>query len=125
MLKLIEGLPQNVLAIEAIGKVTHKDYRDILIPKAEAMMAKGPIRMLYVIGKEFTGFELEALWDDSKFGLMHWHNFSHIAVVADQAWLRAAVTLFTPFFRGEVRIFPVSELAAAKAWIADAKRAAA
>lgn len=125
MLKLIEGLPQNVLAIEAIGKVTHEDYRDILIPKAEAMMAKGPIRMLYVIGKEFTGFELEALWDDSKFGLMHWHNFSHIAVVADQAWLRAAVTLFTPFFRGEVRIFPVSELAAAKAWIADAKRAAA
>ena len=38
MLKLIEGLPQNVLAIEAIGKVTHEDYRDTLIPKAEAMM---------------------------------------------------------------------------------------
>jgi stage II sporulation SpoAA-like protein len=125
MLKLIEGLPQNVLAIEAIGKVTHEDYRDTLIPKAEAMMTKGPIRMLYVIGKEFTGFELEALWDDSKFGLMHWHNFSHIAVVADQAWLRAAVTLFTPFFRGEVRIFPVSELVSAKAWMANGKRAAA
>ncbi len=81
--------------------------------------------MLYVIGKEFAGFELEALWDDSKFGLMHWHNFYHIAVIADQAWLRAAMTLFTPFFRGEVRIFPVSELVSAKAWIANGKRAAA
>jgi hypothetical protein len=47
MLNLIEGLPQDVLAIEATGNVTHEDYRDILMPKAEAMMAKGPIRMLY------------------------------------------------------------------------------
>jgi hypothetical protein len=125
MFKLIVGLPQNVLAIEASGQVTHEDYCDTLIPKAKAMIAKGPVKMLYVIGSEFTGFELEALWDDSKFGLTHWHDFSQIAVVADQSWLRAAVSMFTPFFRGEVRIFHVSELAAAKAWIADAKRAAA
>jgi hypothetical protein len=56
------------MAIEAIGKVTHDDYGNILIPKAEAMMAKGPIRMLYVTGREFTGLEPEALWDDSVFG---------------------------------------------------------
>jgi hypothetical protein len=37
---------QTLMAIEAIGKVTHDDYRNILIPKAEAMTAKGPIRVL-------------------------------------------------------------------------------
>ena len=89
MFKFIEGLPPDVMAIEAAGKVTHEDYRDTLIPRAEAMMAKGPIRMLYVIGREFTGFELEALWDDSAFGIKHWHDFSHAAVVTDNAWLRA------------------------------------
>ena len=77
MFKIIEGLPQDVLAIEASGKVTHDDYRNTLIPKAEAMIAKGPIKMLYVIGKDFAGFELEALWDDGAFGLKHWHDFSH------------------------------------------------
>jgi hypothetical protein len=41
MFKLIEGLPSDVLAIEAIGTVTHDDYRDILIPKAESMLANG------------------------------------------------------------------------------------
>ena len=61
MLKLIEDLPPDVMAIEAAGKVTHNDYQNILIPRAEAMMAKAPIKMLYVIGKDFTGFELEAL----------------------------------------------------------------
>ncbi len=125
MFRVIDGLPPNVLAIEAVGKVTHEDYHDTFIPKAEAMIAKGPIRMLYVIGKDFVGFELEALWDDGKFGLKHWNDLSHIAVVADQSWLRAAVSMFTPFFRGEVRLFNLSELQAAKDWITDGNRAAA
>jgi hypothetical protein len=45
MFKFIEGLPPNVMEIEATGKVTHDDYQNSLVPKAEAMFAKGPIRM--------------------------------------------------------------------------------
>jgi hypothetical protein len=118
MFKFIEGLPPEVLAIEASGKVTHEDYRSTLVPKAEAMIAQGPIKMLYVIGKDFTGFELEALWDDSMFGLKHWHDFSDIAVVTDHAWLSATVNMFRPFFHGEVRLFGLTDLPAAKDWIA-------
>lgn len=125
MLKFIEGLPQDVVAIEATGEVTHADYQNTLIPRAEAMMAKGPIKMLYVIGKEFMGFELEALWDDSAFGVKHWNDFTHIAVVTDDAWLRAMVGMFKPFFRGEARLFALSELSAAKDWITNAKRTVA
>ena len=125
MFKFIEGLPQDVLAIEASGKVTHDDYRNTLIPKAEAMMAKGPIKMLYVIGKDFASFELQALWDDGAFGLRHWYDFSHIAVVTDHAWMRAMVSMFKPFFHGNVRLFGLAELPAAKDWIASAKKVAA
>jgi hypothetical protein len=121
MIKFIEGLPQDVMAIEATGKVTHEDYRDTLIPKAEAMMGKGPIRMLYVIGPECTGFEVEALWDDGKLGFRHWHDFSQIALVSDLTWVRASVNIFKPFFHCDVRLFSDSELAAAKDWITNAK----
>jgi hypothetical protein len=117
MFKFIEGLPPDVMAIEASGKVTHEDYRNTLIPRAEAMMTKGPIRMLYVIGQDFTGFELEALWDDSVFGIRHWRDFSHIAVVTDHAWLSGMVSMFKPFFHGEVRLFTLADLPAAKDWI--------
>ena len=117
MFKLIEGLPRDVLAIEASGVVTHADYRDILIPKAEAMMNKAPIRMLYVIGEDFTGFEPGALWDDGMFGLRHSHDFSHVAVVTDHAWLSAMVNMFRPFFHGEVRLFRLDQLSAAKEWV--------
>jgi hypothetical protein len=125
MLKFIEGMPQDVLAIEAVGKVTHEDYRTILIPKAEAMMTKGPIKLLYVIGKEFTGYELEALWDDGAFGIKHWREFKRVAVVADQAWMRASISMFTPFFPAEVRLFGLSELSAAKDWVLGAQHAVA
>lgn len=117
MFKIIEGLPADVMAIEASGKVTHEDYRDMLIPKAEAMMVQGPIKMLYVVGKECTGFELEALWDDSTFGIKHWHDCSHIAVVTDHAWLNITVNMFKPFFHGDIRLFRLAELPAAKDWI--------
>jgi hypothetical protein len=125
MLKFIEAMPQDVLAIEAVGKVTHEDYRTILIPKAEAMMTKGPIKMLYVIGKEFIGYELEALWDDGAFGIKHWREFKRVAVVSDQVWLRASISMFTPLFPAEVRLFKLSELSAAKDWVIGAQDAVA
>ena len=125
MFKFIEGMPPDVLAIEAIGKVTHEDYQTILIPMAEAMMAKGPIKMIYIIGKEFTGYNLEALWDDGAFGIKHWREFRRIAVVTDQAWIRASISMFAPFFPAEVRLFDLSEFSAAQVWIIDAQHIAA
>jgi hypothetical protein len=121
MLKLISDLPADVLGVEATGKVTHEDYRKVLIPTAEAMMSKGPIRMLYVMGQDFSGYELGALWDDGAFGIKHWRDFSRVAVVGDAGWLRTAVTLFKPFFPCAVRLFRLAELSAARAWITDAQ----
>jgi SpoIIAA-like len=125
VLKIIEGMPPDVLAIEAVGTVTHQDYRATLIPKAEAMLAKRSIKMLYVIGKEFTGYALEALWDDGAFGIKHWREFGRIAVVTDLAWMRASISMFAPFFPAEVRLFDLSELPRAKDWIIDTQQVAA
>jgi hypothetical protein len=44
MLKPIHGLSDDVLALEAAGTVSHADNHDVLIPRAEAIMAKGPAR---------------------------------------------------------------------------------
>ena len=119
MFHLIDGLPPDVLGIEASGKVTHEDYRDVLIPAAEALMARGPIKLLYVAGADFAGFELEALWDDSKFDRKHWHDFKRVGVVTDVGWIRGSISLFRPIFPCEVKLFHLAELDAAKAWIAE------
>lgn len=124
MIKFLKGLPPGVLALEATGQVTYEDYRDLLIPKAEAMLGHGPIRMLYVIGPEFTGFDLGALVDDSLFGMRHSHDFTKIAVVTDLPWLKTAVAMFRPFLHGEARVFSLTGLDAAKAWIVEALKTA-
>jgi hypothetical protein len=125
MFKLIGDLPPDVIGIEAFGKVTHDDYKNFLIPKVEALIAKGPVKLLFAAGEAFEGYELEALWDDAAFGVKHWRDFSRIAVVADQTWLRATVTMFNPFFPCEVRLFELGDLNKAKSWIAGAEKAAA
>ncbi|MBI1173379.1 STAS/SEC14 domain-containing protein [bacterium] len=119
MFRQIEGLPADVLAVEATGEVSHADYRDWLIPRAEAMMGKGPVRMLYVLGAGFAGFDLRAMADDARFGQRHLHDFSRIAFVSDHGALNAIVTVFRPFFHGEVKVFALHDLEKARAWIAE------
>jgi hypothetical protein len=124
MFRIIEGLPPDVLGVEASGRVTHEDYRDVLIPKLEALLARGPAEMLYAIGEDFTGFDLEAMWDDAALGFTHWRDFRRVAVVADQTWLRAAASMFKPFFPCEMRLFTRSQMNAAKDWISHPAPAA-
>ncbi len=123
MLEVIDGLPDNVLGIEATGTVTQEDYRDVLVPKAEEMMAQGPIRMLFVANEGFDGYSIGAMWNDATFGVQHWRDFERAAVVTDNAYLRGAVTMFAPFFPCEINLFSLSDRAIAEDWV-KAERAA-
>ena len=125
MLTVLEGLGPDVLGIEATGKVTHEDYQRVFIPIAESRMAKGPLNLLYVAGPDFAGYEVEALWDDGAFGIEHWHHFGRIAVVTETAWLRAVITIFSPFIPAEVRLFRPTEMEVAKDWTSRREKAAA
>ncbi|MGA8276962.1 MAG: STAS/SEC14 domain-containing protein [Rhodanobacteraceae bacterium] len=63
------------------------------------------------------GFELKALWDDGTFGPQRCHQFSRIAVVTEQIWLRVAVTMLSSLFPSELPLIRLSELQGAKTWI--------
>ena len=67
-----------------------------------------------VASQDFTGYELETLWDDATFGLKHWNQFKQSTVVMENIWLRAAITMFRPFFSREIRLIKFVEPAAAK-----------
>jgi SpoIIAA-like len=71
MIEKIPGLSDDVLGFSAKGTVTAKDYETVIIPAVEARFArqKDKVRFLYLLGKEFTGFEVAAMWDDAKLGL--------------------------------------------------------
>jgi hypothetical protein len=120
MLEIMSGMPENVVAVAASGKVTGRDYDDVLIPAIEAKLAnRRKIRVLYQLGPEFTGFTAEAMWDDAKVGLWHLTEFERVAVVSDIEWLRSSLKLFGFIIPCPVRIFSNCDLAAAKSWISS------
>ncbi len=119
MIRVLEGLPQNVLGVEASGKVTDDDYERVLIPAVrEKLDAVGTVRFIYVLGDEFDGWTFGAMWEDAKLGGSDLTAWEKVAVVSDKDWLKHMVKAFGWMIPGEVRVFELAELDAAKAWAA-------
>ena len=127
MFNIIQNLPENVLGIEFHDKITHEDYINGLIPAFDEKLKKHKrIRVLSVIYPDFKGFELAAMWDDATYGIKHWGDVSHIAVVCDgPVWIKSSMALFSPFFPGEVRNYDMVEMEQAKTWICSPESLAA
>jgi len=120
MLEALHGYPDNVLALEAIGEVTAEDYRNILVPGVEEKLSTHRrLRLLYVLGAEFSGFTGGAAWEDTKVGMRHFTHFERIAVVTDRDGVRDLVKGFGFMLPGQVRVYDSDELDEAGAWIRE------
>lgn len=118
MLRLMTDLPDGVVGIDASGEIDEHDYDDVLRPAVEAaLVGRDKIRLLYVLGPEFEGYEHDAMWEDAKFGAKFFTAFERIAVVTDASWVRRSVKVFGWMIPGEFRHFAIADLAAAREWV--------
>lgn len=118
--QVLDGYPEDVVAIAAKGHITARDYETTLIPLVKARIAaKGKVKLLYMLGADFDGISMGAAWDDARLGLMHWSDFARVAVVTDIDWIRWSLKVFAPMIPCPVHVFHNAELAAAKAWISE------
>ncbi len=107
----------NVLGMIAKGDVTTSDYTDTLDPAIdEALENHDEIRLLYVLGADFTGYSGGAMWEDAKLGAKAL-KFEMIAVVTDNEWIRHTVDAMGWLIPAKVKTFHVSEEADASEWI--------
>lgn len=108
----------NVLVLEAQGKLTDSDYREILIPRLEAIIREyGKARLLLDMGDEFHGWEPAAAWDDARFGLTHRNDFEKMGVLGGPGWVDWALKIGALFIGGEIRNFPAGEREQALRWV--------
>jgi hypothetical protein len=118
MIEIMSGLPEHVLGFTAKGKVTGADYASVLIPAIEEKLKKHQkISLLYHLGNDCTGFEIEAMWDDTKIGIKHFTSWQKIAVVTDADWIRRATKAFGFVMPGHVRVFTNDQLAKSREWV--------
>ena len=105
------------LAIKLSGKLSAEDY-EAFVPKVESLVKeKGSIRILMTM-HDFHGWEMAAAWEDTKFGMRHFHDIERLAMVGEKAWQHGMAMFCKPFTKAEVRYFDSSEAADAEAWIA-------
>lgn len=119
MIEQLTGFPPNVVACAAHGRVTRGDYQTVLIPAVEAALKDHrKIRCYYEIGSDFEAMGPGAMAEDALVGLEHLGQWEKVAVVTDVGWMGKAIEAFGFLMPGRVRVFPVSEAAAARAWVA-------
>lgn len=120
MIRFLSCDGSRVVALRAIGKLTHGDYHATILPRLERALAEdGKLLFIGVLGHDYEGMTPHAVWDDLKFDVAHRRDFERLAIVSDHLLVRTAVRVFGPLFSGEVRLFALQRLHQAEQWLLD------
>jgi SpoIIAA-like len=119
MIELIEGLPDGVVGLEAVGEVDSADYKTIAAEVERALERHATIRLIHVLDDRFTGYTAGGAWQDALLGLAHPRSFERIAVVTDSESIRRLVKLAGWSIPGQLKLFPNREREQAEAWASE------
>jgi SpoIIAA-like len=117
MIRLMEHMPTGTLGFEATGTVTREDYEGVLVPAVTAAMDRGPVRLLYVLGEDFSSYSPGAMWSDTRLWAGHLHSWERVALVTDIDWVEHGVKAFAWLMPGKIRVFDDDEVDRAKLWL--------
>jgi hypothetical protein len=119
MIEQLTGLPDRVVGFKLSGKLHDEDYKTF-VPLVDAAIAKdGKVRLLAQF-QDFHGWDLHALWDDIKFSTTHCTKIERVALVGEKTWEKWMAAVCKPFTMAKVRYFDVTDIEAARAWLAEA-----
>lgn len=121
MIDELQDVPAGVVGIRVSGRVTADDFHNFK-PTIDRMLGSDDIRFIEVIDSDYEGFGPGGLLADIKQGfstLRHLHAFTRTAVVTDKEWIGHALHALAWMIPGEVALFGIDELDAAKQWAAD------
>lgn len=104
------------ITIAMEGKLTHEDYEYLNNQFDEILSTfqKTEVNVL-IDALRLTGWELQAAWDDLKFGLKYDNNFHKIAFVGNKPWEKYGISISNWFMHSQMRYFETIE--DAQAWL--------
>jgi hypothetical protein len=120
MLTRIEDVPSYVVAFRATGEVNKDDYDKILMPAIDtADKLHGHIHFLFQLETPVKNFSTGAWLEDAWSGLKHYRGWKKVAIVSDEQAVETFTNKFSAFIPGQTKGFKLSELEAAKKWVAE------
>jgi hypothetical protein len=111
-----QGADVRILTCRLTGTLTAEDYARF-VPEVERMIqAHGKIRLMVEM-RDFHGWNLGALWEDTKFAVKHFADVERCAFVGERKWQEWMSTFFRPFTAAEIRYFPSEKVDDAVNWL--------
>jgi len=106
-----------LIEIQVSGHITDADLKAAMSRMGSDLELSGKTRIVEVI-EHFTGIEPSAIWTDIKLGIPLANKVTRVAVVADQAWIRAVTHLGGLFTKAKIKVFEPGQLDDARRWAA-------
>ena len=85
--------------------------------RIDAVVAEAGTVHLFIRLEDFSGFEMEVLWEKAKFAFQHLRDIERMAVVGDRAWEEWWVTIAGALSPTETRYFDEDDIDAAWDWL--------
>ncbi len=117
MMEVIADLPDDIIGIAVRGKITRRDYHMVLIPATLDKLSRHNKLGIFCTMGPWEGIEMGAVREDVHFGLNHWRDFSHAAVVMPDGPLKALGRLLAPLHPAKTRFYRPGEEYLARAWL--------
>jgi hypothetical protein len=107
-----------VLGFKLSGKLHDEDYQHFVPIVEAAINAHGQVRLLAHF-EDFHGWDLHAVWDDTKFSLQHRTDVERVALVGDKAWEKWMAAVCKPFTKARIRYFNAADIESAWKWLEE------
>jgi hypothetical protein len=118
VIEILKDLPEGIVGVRAIGKISKEDYEKVLVPLFDEARREGRhLRFLYQLGPQFEGFTPGAAWEDARIGLQSLRLFDGCAVVTDVGWIRESTRVAGFFMPCPVQVFGNQEIDKAVGWL--------
>ncbi|MFD0987910.1 SpoIIAA family protein [Methyloligella solikamskensis] len=118
MIEMLEGFPDNIVAVAYRGEISAEDYEKVLVPAVEKCLKEyGKIRLYAEIGSDLKGIDAGAAFEDFSVGMKNYVHWERVAVVTDHDWIANAVRFFSFMMPGAMKPFAPSDKAAATEWL--------
>ena len=118
MIEKLDRGTGKVIGFKLSGKLHDEDYKHF-VPLVDAAIAdEGKVRLLAWF-HDFHGWDMHALWDDTKFSTTHCTKIERIALVGEKSWQEWMAKVCKPFTMAEIKYFDVSEIDMAWLWLEE------
>jgi len=116
MITYLTDPTHGVVELTVDGGITRDDYDRVVAEMEGAIDRFGKLRLIEII-EDVGGVDSAIWWRDIKWAYHHVRDIARCAVVTDRGWIGSITRAVGALIPAEIRVFPIAELEAARAWV--------